>query len=97
MKFSDYSQNESKNKAKGQEENKLPPQAKMLLRAFIKDYEGKSEDELIQKIVETAKKNKAEGKLTNSDIDNFYQMLAPLVDANMRKKLDSVVKTIKEC
>ncbi len=100
MKFSDYSNSEKEKRDKNQksgQENNLPPQAKMLLKAFVKDYEGKSEDELIQLIVETAKKNKLEGKLTDSDIDNFYNMLAPLVDANMKKTLDSVVKTIKKC
>ncbi len=88
MNFSDYS------KAK-RAVNDLSPESKKVLDDFLKNYNGKSESDLIDEIIKTAVKSKKEGKLTDSDIDNFYKMLYPMLSGEQVKKLDEVVKMLK--
>ncbi len=88
MNFSDYS------KAK-RAVNDLSPESKKVLDDFLKNYNGKSESELIDEIIKTAVKSKKEGKLSDSDIDNFYKMLYPMLSGEQVKKLDEVVKMLK--
>ncbi|MBQ2717517.1 MAG: hypothetical protein IJF75_02825 [Clostridia bacterium] len=88
MNFSDYS------KAK-RVANDLSPESKKILDDFLKSYHGKSESDLIDEIIKTAVKSKKEGKLTDGDIDNFYKMIYPMLSGEQVKKLDEVVKMLK--
>ena len=65
--------------------------AKVLSRAM----NGKSEGQLLQKIIAEAERGKREGTLTNADLDNFYNALAPMVDGFKRKKLKEVITRLK--
>ena len=65
--------------------------AKVLSRAM----NGKSEGQLLQKIIAEAECGKREGTLTNADLDNFYNALAPMVDGFKRKKLKEVITRLK--
>lgn len=88
MNFSDY----SKTKQKMQN---LTPESQKVLNDFLSSYSGKSEDELISEIIKTAVKNKKEGKLTNADIDDFYNLLKPMLKKEQIEKLERVIKTLK--
>ena len=67
-----------------------------LLKGFAKKYEGASEQDIISAILKEAEKGKKNGTLKNSDIDNFRDMLYPMLNPTQRKSLDKIVKTIKE-
>ncbi len=67
-----------------------------LLKSLAKKYEGASENDIISAIMLEAEKGRKKGTLKDSDIDNFYNMLYPMLNASQRKKLDEVVKKLKK-
>ena len=89
MKLSDYKTTDKKDVKK--------PDAKTerILRSLVKDYEGRSEDELIASIVAVAAKKREEGTLSDRELDAFYQMLLPSVTPDQKKKLDEVMAMLK--
>ena len=56
---------------------------------------GKSEGQLLKTIIAEAEKGKREGRLTNADLDNFYNSVAPMVDGFKRKKLKEIIAKLK--
>ena len=65
--------------------------ATMLAKAF----NGKSEGQILQTIIAQAEQGKREGTLTNADLDNFYNTLAPLLDGFKRQKLRQIILKLK--
>lgn len=63
--------------------------------AVAKAMNGKSESQLIRTIVAEAERGKREGRLTNADLDNFYNTVAPMVDGAKRKKLKDIITKLK--
>ncbi len=66
-----------------------------LLKSLAKKYEGASEDDIISAIMREAEKGRKKGTLSDSDIDNFANMIYPMLNASQRKKLGEVVEKIK--
>ncbi len=66
-----------------------------LIKELAKKYEGASEGELIAAIMQEAEKGKRNGTLTNADIDNFQNVLMPMLNDNQKAILKNVVKKIK--
>ena len=93
MKLSDY---KSDKKSAPGGSGSVDANTKKMLKAALKEFEGKSEDELIRSIVDVATKKRAEGTLTDSELDGFYQMIAPNVNAEQKRKLDLVMKMLKD-
>ncbi len=93
MKFSDYKQNSSNKKQTNNQ--KMDKNAERLLRNFVKDYEGKSQSDIVSEIVKVAEKNRREGKLSDGDLDNFADMLRPMLDETQRSELDLIIKKLK--
>ena len=67
-----------------------------LVSSLARKYDGKSKTELFRAVYEEAKKGKMKGTLTNSDIDNFVNLLSPFLDDKMKKALNKVVEEIKK-
>lgn len=65
--------------------------AKILSRAMS----GKSETQILRNILSEAERGKREGTLTNADLDNFYNALAPMLDGIKKRKLAEVIKQLK--
>ena len=42
-----------------------------------------------------AERGKREGRLTNADLDNFYNTIYPMLDGIKRKKLKEVIAKLK--
>lgn len=57
---------------------------------------GKSESQLLRTIIAEAEKGKREGRLTNADLDNFYNSIYPMLDGVKRKKLKEVIHKLKQ-
>ena len=66
--------------------------AAMLAKAF----EGKSEGQILQTIIAQAEQGKRDGTLTNADLDNFYNTLAPLLDGFKKQRLRIIIARLKQ-
>ena len=71
--------------------NQTVNMAEMLAKAFA----GKSEGQILQTILSQAEEGKRNGTLTNADIDNFYNAVAPMLDGFKRQKLKGVIARLK--
>lgn len=91
--FKNYTPENGENNSGGNSSqmNNTVELAKVLSRAM----NGKSKGQLLQKIIAEAERGKREGTLTNADLDNFYNALAPMVDGFKRKKLKEVITRLK--
>jgi hypothetical protein len=67
-----------------------------LISSLSARFDGKNQTELLSAIYNEAKKGKERGTLTNKDIDNFANMLSPLLDDQKRKMLKKVVNELKK-
>lgn len=90
--FKSYS-NDGENKENAQSGNveQTVNMAAMLAKAF----NGKSEGDILRTIIAQAEQGKRDGTLTNADLDNFYNALAPLVDGFKRQKLRQIITKLK--
>ncbi|MBQ3571356.1 MAG: hypothetical protein IJA15_00855 [Clostridia bacterium] len=94
-KFSDYAKNnQTKN---GQSEQIQDNQTAFeLLNRVASKYEGASESQLLTAIMSEAKKAKANGTLSNNEIENFVATISPMLNQNQRKQLERVIAQIKK-
>ena len=87
--FSDYvNQNNSNSSSQAK--------AMEMLKGWASKYEGMKEEDLIKAIVKEAEKNRAEGKLTDADLDSFKNMLMPFLNSSQSKKLDKIIQKLKK-
>ncbi|MDE7167943.1 MAG: hypothetical protein K2O28_03740 [Clostridia bacterium] len=66
-----------------------------LAKVLTKAMAGKNEGQILHTIISEAERGKREGTLTNADLDNFYNALAPFVDGFKRRKLKEVIVRLK--
>lgn len=65
-------------------------------RRLSKQYEGKSESDMLKAIYAQALEGKRNGTLTNEQIDAFYKQISPMLDGVKRKKLQKIVAELKK-
>lgn len=65
------------------------------LRNLAGKYEGASETDLISAIMLEAEKGRKNGTLSDADVDNFANMIAPMLNPSQKAKLKAVVNKIK--
>ena len=70
-------------------------QAVNLAATLAKAFAGKSEGQILSTIIAQAEQGKRDGTLTNADLDNFYNTLAPLLDGFKKKKLQQIITKLK--
>ncbi len=63
--------------------------------ALASKYEGKNADEIMRAILKEAEKGRKNGTLSDKDIDDFSNMISPMLTDGQRKTLDKVVKRLK--
>ena len=78
------------------ENNNNNPQNAQLANYIAKAMNGKSEGQLWRQIIAEAEKGKREGRLTNADLDNFYNTVYPMVNGAQRRKLKEVIARLKQ-
>ncbi len=66
-----------------------------LAKVLTKAMSGKNEAQILHTVISEAERGKREGTLTNADLDNFYNALAPFVDGMKRRKLKEVINRLK--
>lgn len=72
-----------------------PTEDENLVNVIAKALKGKSEGQLLQTIIKQAEQSKKNGTLTNADLDNFYNNLAPLLDGFKKAKLKQIINKLK--
>jgi DNA replication protein DnaD len=70
--------------------------ASELTKALASAWSGKSSGAMLKEILQEAEKSKRAGTLSNEEIDAFYTQFAPMLSPLERKKLQMVVKKLKE-
>ena len=63
---------------------------------LAKQFDGKSQNELLRAIYEEAEKGKRAGTLTNAEIDNFVALLSPILDSKKRSYLHKIAADLKK-
>lgn len=66
-----------------------------LLKNLASKYEGASQSELISAIIKEAEKQRKNGSLSDSDIDNFVKTISPMLNGSQKEQLKRVVEKIK--
>ena len=67
-----------------------------LANQITRAMNGKSEGQLWRTIIAEAERGKREGRLSNADLDNFYNTVSPMVNGAQRKKLKEVIARLKQ-
>lgn len=67
-----------------------------IVNDLAKKFDGKGQGELLKAIYQKAKEGKANGTLTNAEIDGFASMLAPMLDDKQKKTLKKVIEELKK-
>ena len=67
-----------------------------MLKNFASKYEGASKSDLISAIKKEAEKGRKNGTLSDNDIDNFANMLLPMLNNNQKAELKKIVEELKK-
>ena len=61
-----------------------------------REFDGKSQKDLLRAIYKEAEKNKRAGILTNAEIDNFVAVLSQILDDKKRGYLKKIAEELKK-
>ena len=67
-----------------------------LVKDVASSMKGKSQSEIFSAIIAEAERGKRAGTLTNADLDNFYNLMAPTLDGFRRQKLKGILARLKK-
>lgn len=65
------------------------------VKKIYKEYAGKDEGELKERLFEMAKQGREDGSLNDDAIDNMAKRIAPMLDGEKREKLNSLIAMMK--
>ena len=98
--FKEYQPKEERNGGEfvcGREWGKTESEsAEELVRRVASEYEGKSGVEMMQGILTEAERAKREGRLSNAQLDEFYEQFSPMVSGFQKKKLKEIIEGLKK-
>lgn len=66
------------------------------MQQAISKYENKSEGELMSELEKAISSGRRDGSFSDEMLDKFMKNVAPMMDTNQRRKLDSIARTIKK-
>ena len=66
-----------------------------MIKKVAAGMQGKSSGDIMKAVIEEAERGKRAGTLTNADLDNFYNLMAPTLDGFKRQKLKSIIVRLK--
>lgn len=81
------------------DESKLNNEQKMQLdklKGVAKQYEGKSEKEILKDLSSAVEKGKKDGSLTDEKINSIASTIAPMLNKEQLSKLNKLMETIKK-
>ena len=68
---------------------------KQMAQDYMKRYGNKNEDELMNELFSKVKKNKAQGTFSNTELDNFAKSVRGMLSPQQQKKMEQIIKSIK--
>ena len=66
-----------------------------MIKKVAAGMQGKSSGDIMRAVIEEAERGKRAATLTNADLDNFYNLMAPTLDGFKRQKLKSIIARLK--
>ena len=66
------------------------------LKSMAKKYEGKSEGEIYRDLSQAVEKGKKDGTITNEKMSGIASQIAPMLNNEQRKKLESLMNSLKK-
>ena len=66
-----------------------------MIKKVAAGMQGKSSGDIMRAVIEEAERGKRAGTLTNADLDNFYNLMAPTLDGFKRQKLKTISLSLK--
>ncbi len=66
------------------------------LKGMAKQYEGKSDSEILKDLSQAVDKGKKDGTLTDEKINSIASTIAPMLNNEQRNKLNKLMQTIKK-
>ena len=66
------------------------------LKGMAKQYEGKSDAEILKDLSKAVEKGKKDGSLTNEKIDSIASTIAPMLNREQKAKLQRLMGSIKK-
>lgn len=88
--------NSSNNNVNENNLNKEQKQQFDKLKGMAKQYEGKSDAEILKDLSKAVEKGKKDGSLTNEKIDNIASTIAPMLNNEQKAKLQKLMGVIKK-
>lgn len=67
-----------------------------MVKKVAASMKGRSEGDILRAVIAEAERGKREGTLTNADLDNFYNLMAPTLDGFRRHKLKGIIDKLKK-
>lgn len=89
--FSDYVNSNETEKISGNANKAME-----ILKNVSSRYEGASESEMLKAIISEAEKSRANGTLTDKDLDSFFNMLSPMLNSGQVKRLEKIIAKLKK-
>ena len=68
---------------------------KQMAQDYMKRYGNKNEDELMNELFSKVRKNKAQGTFSNTELDNFAKSVRGMLSPQQQKKMEQIIKSIK--
>ncbi|NLC17061.1 MAG: hypothetical protein GX756_04200 [Clostridiales bacterium] len=62
---------------------------------YLKKYGDKDESELMSELLSKVRKNKAQGALSDADLDNFANSVRGFLSPEQQKRMEAIIKTLK--
>ena len=66
------------------------------LKSMAKNYEGKSENEILGEIKKTVEKGKKDGSLSDNKINEIANQISPMLNDEQKAKLNLLLKSLKK-
>ena len=66
------------------------------LKGVARQYQGKSEGELMRELKKAAAEGKSSGTLSDQKIDRFARQVAPMLNEAQKKKLARIIGELKK-
>ena len=85
-----------KSYSKQRQQEGIPQDVAEAAKQLSDVFAGKGEADVLRAIYREAEKGRKAGTLQDSDLDNFFAAVAPMLDAPKRKKLEQVIAKLKK-
>lgn len=92
----DGQENKNDKKDKINQGNVNQEQIAETVQNIANKYEGKSQQELMNEILQQTKKGKQDGSVNVSELENMAQKVAPMLNLEQQKKLVEIMELIKK-